>query len=111
MARRKQIATPEPAPMPNVGDKVKRSGSDSILEITQANADGEVNLVLPGTNLEWFRVRTDTLTFVERKPQPRTSNPFTTPEPEIDTAEVMERIATIPSPPTMKPSLCNRSAR
>lgn len=57
--------------------------------------DGEVNLVRPGTNLEWFRVRTDTLTFVERKPLARTSNPFTTPEPAIDTAEVMERISTI----------------
>jgi hypothetical protein len=70
--------------MPRVGDKVKRPGSDSILEITQTYPDGEVNLVLPGTNLEWFRVRTDTLTFVERKPQSNTSNPFTTPEPEID---------------------------
>jgi hypothetical protein len=32
MAKRKQIATPDPAPMPHVGDKVKRPGSDSILE-------------------------------------------------------------------------------
>jgi hypothetical protein len=95
MAKRKQIAAPEPAPLPRVGDKVKRPGSNSILEITQVYADGEVSLVLPGTNLEWFRVRTDTLTFVERVPQPKTSNPFTTPEPEIDTAEVMERIVTI----------------
>ena len=95
MAKRKQIAAPEPAPLPRVGDKVKRPGSNSILEITQVYADREVSLVLPGTNLEWFRVRTDTLTFVERVPQPKTSNPFTTPEPEIDTAEVMERIVTI----------------
>jgi hypothetical protein len=95
MAKRKQIAAPEPSPVPRVGDQVKRPGSDSILEITQVYADGEVNPVLPGTNLEWFRVRTDTLTFVERKPQPKTSNPFTTSEPEIDTAEVMERIVTV----------------
>jgi hypothetical protein len=95
MAKRKQTSAPEPPPMPRVGDKVKRPGSDSILEITQTYPDGEVNLVLPGTNLEWFRVRTDTLTFVERKPQPKTSNPFTTPEPEIDIAAVMERIVTV----------------
>jgi hypothetical protein len=47
MAKRKQIAVPEPAPLPRVGDKVKRHGSNSVLEITQVYADGEVNLVLP----------------------------------------------------------------
>src|SRR5271155_2234733 len=95
MAKRKQTSAPETPPIPRVGDKVKRPRSDSILEITQVYGDGEVNLVLPGTNLEWFRVQSDTLTFVERKPSPKTSNPFTTPEPEIDTAEVMERVATV----------------
>jgi len=66
--------------MPQIGDKVTRPRSESILEITRVSKDGdEVNLQLPGTNLEWFRVKTDTLTFVDRKPPPRTSNPFTTP--------------------------------
>jgi hypothetical protein len=43
------------------------------------------NLQLPGTNLEWFRVRTDTLT----------SNPFTQPEPVLDVGEVLKRVATV----------------
>jgi hypothetical protein len=45
--------------------------------------------------LERFRVRTDTLTFVERKPPARTSNPFTHPEPVLDVGEVMERISIV----------------
>jgi hypothetical protein len=52
----------------------------------------EVDLHVPGTNLQRFRVRTDTLTYVERKPPTRTSNPFTTPEPSLDIGEVLERI-------------------
>ena len=65
----------------------------SILEITDVSHGGsEVNLERPGTNLEWFRVRTDTLTFVERKPPARTSNPFTTPQLVFDVDEVLEKI-------------------
>jgi hypothetical protein len=37
-------------------------------------------------------VRTDTLTFVDRKPPARTSNPFTNPESVLDASEVMECI-------------------
>ena len=82
--------------MPQVGDKVRKSNSDSILEITHVNHDGtEVNLQLPNTNLEWFRVRTETLTFVDRKPPAKTSNPFTNPDPVFDAKEVLERIATV----------------
>jgi hypothetical protein len=40
-------------------------------------------------------VHTDTLTFIERKPPARTSNPFTDPEPVIDVDEILERIATV----------------
>jgi hypothetical protein len=54
-----------------------------------------VNLQRPGTNLEWFRVKTDTLTFIERKAPARTSNPFTNPEPTFDAGEVLERIRTV----------------
>jgi hypothetical protein len=51
------------------GGGVTKPRSESVLEITHVSKDGDdVNLNLPGTNLEWFRVRTDTLTFVERKP-------------------------------------------
>jgi hypothetical protein len=93
---RKKAAVPEPPPTPQVGDKVTIPIAKSILEVTYVSHDSdEVNLQLPGTNLEWFRVRTDTLTFVERKPPARTSNPFTNPEPTFDAGEVMERIATV----------------
>src|SRR5271154_5840726 len=93
---RKQAAAPDPAPMPQVGDKVSRPRFESILEITHVSKDGdEVNLQRPGTNLEWFRVKTDTLTFVERKPPTKTSNPFTTPEPAFNTAEVLEKIDSV----------------
>lgn len=82
--------------MPQVGDKVTIPRAKSVLEITNVSKEGdEVNLQLPGTNLEWFRVRADTLTFVERKPQPKTSNPFTTPEPVFDGGELLERIETV----------------
>ena len=82
--------------MPRVGDKVTIPHAVSVLEVTHVSRDGdEVNLQRPGTNLEWFRVRTDTLTFVERKPPARTSNPFTNPEPMPDAVEALERIATV----------------
>ena len=82
--------------MPRIGDKVAIPGAKSVLEITHVSRDGdEVNLQLPGTNLQWFHVRTDTVTFVDRKPPARTSNPFTDPESVIDVDEIMERIATV----------------
>ena len=94
---RKKNAAPEPPPMPRVGDKVTIPHAVSVLEVTHVSRDGdEVNLQRPGTNLEWFRVRTDTLTFVERKPPTRTSNPFTEPESLIDAGDVLERIASHP---------------
>jgi hypothetical protein len=92
----KQAAAPEPPPMPQVGDKVTIPRAKSVLEITSVSKEGdEVNLQLPGTNLEWFRVRSDTLTFVDRKPPAKTSNPFTTPEPVFDGGELLERIETV----------------
>src|ERR1700758_2662524 len=91
-----QPAAPEPPPMPLIGDKVTMPRSKSVLEINHVSRDGnEVDLQLPGTNLQWFRVRTDTLTFVDRKPPARTSNPFTTSEPTFDAREVMDRIAAV----------------
>jgi uncharacterized protein YihD (DUF1040 family) len=45
--------------------------------------------------LQRFSVQVSDLTFVERKPPARTSNPFTNPEPTLDTAEVLEKIATV----------------
>ena len=81
--------------MPQIGDKVTTPLTKSVLEVNYVSRDGtEVTLQLPGTNLQWFRVRADTLTFVDRKPPARTSNPFTTPETVFDAGEILERIAT-----------------
>jgi len=93
---RKKTADLKPPPMAKIGDKVTIPRSESVLEVTSVSRDGdEVDLQLPGTNLQWFRVRSDTLTFVERKAAVRTSNPFTTAEPVFNAGEVMERIHTV----------------
>jgi uncharacterized small protein (DUF1192 family) len=82
--------------MPQVGDKVYPANSKMLYEINHVSHDGaEVNLHVPGTNLERFRVRTNSLTFAERKPPARTSNPFTSPEPVLDVDEILKRIATV----------------
>ncbi len=82
--------------MPRVGDKVTIPRASGVLEVEQVSQDGsEVTLRLPGTNLQWFRVSTDTLTYVERRPPTETSNPFTTPEAAFDTAEVLEKIDSV----------------
>jgi hypothetical protein len=53
MAKRKQAAVPEPPPNPQVGDKVRPGRS----EISHVSKDGDdVNLYVPGTTLERFRV-------------------------------------------------------
>jgi hypothetical protein len=93
---RKPAAAPDKPAIPQVGDKVKPGHSEMVYEISRVSQDGdEVDLHVPGINLERFRVRADNLTFVERKPPARTSNPFTNPEPTLDAAEVLERIAII----------------
>jgi hypothetical protein len=93
---RKKDGAPESPPAPQVGDKVIPARSAMVYEISKVHIGGdEVDLHVSGTNLQRFRVRTDTLTFVERKPPSRTSNPFTTPEPVFDTGEVLERISTV----------------
>jgi hypothetical protein len=67
-----------------------------VYEISHVHGGGdEVDLRVPGTNLQRFRVRTDRLTFVERKPPVQTSNPFTSPEPVFDGGELLERIETV----------------
>jgi hypothetical protein len=93
---RKNAAASEPPPMPRIGDKVTMPRSKSVLEINHVSRDGnEVDLQLPGTNLQWFRVKADTLTYVDRKPPARTSNPFTDPKPVIDADEILERIGAV----------------
>jgi hypothetical protein len=94
---RKKAAVESNAPlMPRIGDKVKPGKSEMVYTVGRVSDDGsEVDLYVPDMNLERFRVRTDTLTFVERKPPAKTSNPFTQPEPTFDAGEVLERIRTV----------------
>jgi hypothetical protein len=74
---RKKTAAPEPPPMAQVGDKVKPYSSEMVYEISHVSKEGNgVNLHVPGTNLERFRVLVSDLTFVERKSPAKTSNPF-----------------------------------
>jgi hypothetical protein len=90
---RKKAPAPEPRPLPQVGDKVKPGRSVLTYEISKVHHGGnEVDLHVPGTNMQRFRERIDNLTFVERKPSARTSNPFTNPEPVLDASEVLDRI-------------------
>src|SRR4030088_1403589 len=90
---RKQTAAPDP---PQVGDKVRPGRSEMVYEISHVSKEGdEVNLHVPGTKLQRFRVPVSDLTFVERKAPARTSNPFTNPEPTLDIAEVLEKFATV----------------
>ncbi len=61
MAKRNRISSPELPPQ--VGDKVYPANSQMLYEISYVSHDGaEVNLHIPGTNLERFRVRADSLT-------------------------------------------------
>jgi hypothetical protein len=90
----KKPAEPATEPIvPRIGDKVTIPRSSGALEVEQVSRDGsEVTLRLPGTNLQWFRIPAETLTYVERKPPTKTSNPFSTPEPTLNAAEVLEHI-------------------
>ena len=89
---RKKPTEPEPPIVPRVGDKVTFPHASSVLEVDEVSRDGsEVTLRRPGTNLQWFRIKASDLTYVDRKAPARTSNPFTTPEPTFDPAEVLER--------------------
>jgi hypothetical protein len=93
---RKKAAAPEAPIVPSVGDKVTIPRIGSVLEVHEVSRDGtEVTLQRPGTNLQWFRVKADTLTYVDRKPPAKTSNPFTTPQPGFDADEMLERIRTV----------------
>ena len=90
---RKKPAAPS---APQVGDRVYPPNSQMLYEISHVHVGGdEVDLHVPGTNLQRFRVRTDRLTFAERIPPARTSNPFTSPEPVFDGGELLERIETV----------------
>jgi hypothetical protein len=93
---RRKAAEPEAPPPPQVGDKVKPGRSVLTYEISNVHPGGnEVDLQIPGTNMQRFREPVDNLTFVERKPPAQTSNPFTNPEAMPDAGEAQGRIAAL----------------
>jgi hypothetical protein len=54
--------------VPRVGERVKRPGSDSICIVNHVSKDGtEVNIILNGTNLGWFRVPVANLMWIDRE--------------------------------------------
>jgi hypothetical protein len=68
--------------------------SESTYSVTRVSPDGsEVDLSFPGTNIERFRVKTATLKFVDRVPQP--SRPVAKGHPTLNASEVTERIANV----------------
>ena len=74
-----------------LGDKVTRGSSDTVYEISYVSASGrEVNLSLPGTNLERYRVPVGELTVVDHKAPP--SRPKEPEKPRIDVEAVHERL-------------------
>ncbi len=74
---------------PVVGDIVTVGTGKSELRITKVYDNGQaVDLELPGTNLERFRVPVEDLNFVERQPR----KPKEPEKPKIDVEEVREHI-------------------
>jgi hypothetical protein len=91
---RKPASKPESSPVPQVGDKVIPERSDSTWVITHVSPSGEeVNLNLEGTNLDRFRVRANTLKFVDRAP--RNSKPAVEAQPRLNSTEVLNRIGAV----------------
>ncbi|HTF70031.1 MAG TPA: hypothetical protein VK638_45870 [Edaphobacter sp.] len=88
-------AIPHESPLaPQVGDKVIPERSESTYIVTRVSPDGsEVDLSFPGTNIERFRVKTATLRFVDRMPQP--TRPAAKGRPTLNAGEVTERIASV----------------
>ena len=77
--------------VPALGDKVTIGKGESIWSVSKVSANGkEVNLEIPGTNLERFRVNVDDLNFVVRTTRHKPKEPE---KPKIDAAEVRKRFA------------------
>lgn len=75
--------------IPQVGDRVIVDGSATVWTVTSVSYSGrEVNLGIPGTNLERFRVPIDDLTFEGRVPR----KPKQPPKPKMDVEAIRDRI-------------------
>jgi hypothetical protein len=88
---RKEAAAPDATLEPRIGDRVSIGSSDTIYIITRASADGkDVDVNLPGTSLERFRVPVEDLKFIDLAPR----TPSKPAKPSINIEEVRERLAT-----------------
>ena len=79
------------ARVPSLGERVNIGSSGTVFSITRVS-DKDVDLQLPGTNIERFRVPVDDLRYLDAPKEPsRSSKPA---KPAINLEEVRERIAT-----------------
>ena len=79
------------ARVPSLGERVSIGSSGTVFTITRVS-EKDVDLQLPGTNIERFRVPVDDLRYVDAPKEPsRSSKPA---KPAINLEEVRERIAT-----------------
>jgi hypothetical protein len=77
--------------VPTVGERVSIGSSATVFSITRVS-DKDVDLQLPGTNIERFRVPVDDLRYIEEpKAVSESRNPA---KPPINLEEIRERIAT-----------------
>lgn len=91
MPRITKKASPEPPPAPRVGDRVMLGSSDTVYIVARASSDGkDVDLNLPGTNIERFRVPSGDLKFVELSARA----PSKPARPSINVEEIRERLDT-----------------
>jgi hypothetical protein len=74
---------------PQVGDRVTVGSSDTVWTVSSVSYNGrEVNLGIPGTNLERFRVPVDDLNFSDRPVR----KPKEPPKPKMDVEAIRERM-------------------
>jgi hypothetical protein len=66
---RKRATEPEPPPVPQVGERCMRPGSDGICEVDYVSKDG-TEVTISSQNaplLKWFRVPVSTLIWIDSK--------------------------------------------
>jgi hypothetical protein len=74
---------------PQTGDRVTVGNRETVWTVSSVSYnEREVNLSIPGTNLERFRVPVDDLNFVDRAPR----KPKEPPKPKMDVEAIRERV-------------------
>jgi hypothetical protein len=79
------------ARLPTIGERVSIGSSGTVFSITRVS-EKDVDLQLPGTNIERFRVPVDDLRYLDAPKEP--SGASKPAKPAINLEEVRERIAT-----------------